>query len=1363
MTADNHSQTARFIWRICNLLRGPYKRSEYRKVVLPLTVLRRFDCLLEPTKEQVLDAYPRIQNKPETVVRRLIEKITGRPFYNLSKLDFPKLLNDSDQLAQNLVSYINGFSSNVREIIERFKFEEQVHRMQEKNLLYQVVEGFSNMDFSPRRVDNVQMGYVFEELIRIGAEQANEEAGEHFTPREVIRLMVNLLLAPEEDLRRSHVIKTIYDPACGTGGMLSVAEKYIRHLNSEAEPHLYGQDWNDESWAVCRADMLIKGEDAENIVLGDTLTRDGFDRDTNGKKHTFDYMLANPPFGVEWRQQQTLIKGERDRFGYQGRFGAGLPRISDGSLLFLQHMLSKMRPRKDGGSRIGIVLNGSPLFAGEAGGGESSIRQWIIESDWLEAVIALPDQLFYNTSIATYLWILSNRKEPRRKGKVQLIDARCMHVKMPKSLGKKRNKLGDPADRVGEPDQIADVTRLLGNFKDGETRVFSHHDGVTTKPIQENRVVSKVVENDNFGYRKIVLERPLRLNFRATPTRITQLEIQKGFKKLEIEGKTGLLRQDAIRGLLFTFAERHGAKLYRDRPSFIDALSDIERSTEVRLSQSERKAVLSALGERDPSAEICRDRRGDPEPDPQLRDTEIVPMKECIDEFFQREVLPYFPDAWINHDKTKIGYEIPLNHYFYHHAPLRTIGEIETDIETLGDDILGLLAEQRALVERLNRRQAGRILRTTDSDIPLPPATQIGLDSRPALTARGIERLGDIPKHWDVRRLKQVCQLAYGDSLGPEYRNEGDVPVFGSNGRFGTHCIANTLQPVIVIGRKGSFGKINFSKSRVFATDTTYFIDRRHTSCDLRWLYYALQTLRLDEITKDSAVPGLAREDAYASLLAVPPVAEQRSIADFLDREMSSLDLTVSRIESAIKRLLEFRNSLLTRSVTGALDRQGVSPVRGSDHAHDVVVGTTVHEQSVAIETAEKEQSTDLHRQRSESNAIHYNTESSVERSGSMDGVSVKPSLLTWARERANYSLQYMSAGFPNIAAWERGEGHPTFWQLQAFADATNAPIGFLFLPEPPDETMPIPDLRGIAKDQSIRPSPSLLDTIYLSQEQQNWYREFLHSVHDPWLKFVGSARVSDDVCETAGRMRKALGIDTCERATLDGWKDGLRLLIEQADAHGILVMVSTDVGGDTLRSLDPQEFRGFTLADPWAPLVFVNGSDTMAVQMFTLAHEFAHLWLGESGISDADARAVPSQESERWCSRVAAEFLVPEDEFQDEYDSSASLESELNRLAHRFNVSSLVMLRRIHDIGRLSRQELRVAYDAELSRVKLMCKERDGILYPTFTAGVSKRFARELVVSALEGHTGFTEAFRMLGLKRMASFERLRRTLGVG
>lgn len=710
MNASTHTELANFIWSVCNLLRGPYKRNEYRKVILPLTVLRRFDCLLAPTKDRVLAEHPKIKAKPETVVRSLLEKSSGRPFYNLSKLDLPKLLDDPNQLAPNLNAYINGFSKNVREIMERFAFDQQIARMSDKNLLYEVIKKFAAIELSDERVDNVQMGYVFEELIRIGAEQSNEEAGEHFTPREVIRLMVNLLLSPEKDLRKSHVVKTIYDPACGTGGMLSVAEQYIRELNAHADPHLFGQDWNDESWAVCKSDMLIKGEEANNIILGDTFTRDGFDRDADGKKLTFDYMLANPPFGVEWKQQQKYIEHERDSLGYEGRFGAGTPRINDGSLLFLQHMLSKMRAPKQGGSRIGIVFNGSPLFTGDAGSGESNIRQWIIENDWLEAVVALPDQLFYNTGISTYIWVLTNKKEPRRKGKVHLIDARRFFVKMPKSLGNKRNKLGDPTDRASEPDQIGGITRIFGEFEDGGTRPFQEEDPITKQSVQKVRVVSKVFDNADFGFHKITVERPLRLNFQATPERIARLETERGFTNIATSKKknerarlteieAGRQRQDEIRELLAHFARKHGTTLYSDRKAFLTDLREIDRAEGVRLSATELKSVLGALSERDETAKICRDKHGNPEPDPELRDTESVPLKDGIAEYFAREVLPHVPDAWIDESKTKVGYEIPLNRHFYQYEPPRPLEVIEADIKELEREIRDLLGQVTASSE----------------------------------------------------------------------------------------------------------------------------------------------------------------------------------------------------------------------------------------------------------------------------------------------------------------------------------------------------------------------------------------------------------------------------------------------------------------------------------------------------------------------------------------------------------------------------------------------------------------------------------------------------------------------------------------
>lgn len=698
MTSATHAQLKNDIWSICNLLRGPYKRNEYRKVILPLTVLRRFDCILAPTKEKVLEEYKSIKGKPEAVVKSKLHSITKHPFYNLSKLDLTKLLDDPNQIAANLNSYINGFSPNVRSIMERFKFEEEISKMNEKNLLFQVIQKFTTIDLSPKTVDNMQMGYVFEELIRIGAEQSNEEAGEHFTPREVIKLMVNLLLSPEKDLAKSHVVKTIYDPACGTGGMLSVAEEYIKRLNADAKPNLYGQDWNDEAWAVCKSDMLIKGENSDNIVLDDTFTKDGFARDEDDKKIVFDYMLANPPFGVEWKQQQRFIEKERETLGYDGRFGAGTPRVNDGALLFLQHMISKMRPAKDGGSRIGIVFNGSPLFTGDAGeGGESAIRQWIIENDWLEAIVGLPDQLFYNTGISTYIWILTNKKEKARKGKVQLIDARNFFEKMDKSLGNKRNRIGDPEYYLSsKTDQVKLITEIYGRFKDGEKCTFNIDGKAKTL------VVSKVFDNEDFGYRKIVVERPLKLNFQFSQERIERLKTDSGFEKIASSSKKnekerqkeiaeGQKRQEAILKLLNDLAKSTRASVFKNRQSFLDALKKADEASGARLSATEVKAIYNALSERDDSADVIIGRNEKPEADSDLRDTENVPLKEKVEDYFAREVLPHVPDAWIDGDKEKIGYEIPFNRHFYVYEPPRALPEIEKDLQSIEGEIISLL------------------------------------------------------------------------------------------------------------------------------------------------------------------------------------------------------------------------------------------------------------------------------------------------------------------------------------------------------------------------------------------------------------------------------------------------------------------------------------------------------------------------------------------------------------------------------------------------------------------------------------------------------------------------------------------------
>jgi type I restriction enzyme M protein len=721
LLTERHKEIAGKIWEIANRLRGPYRPPQYRLVMLPMVVLRRLDCVLEPTKDAVLKKHKELvaAKTPKDAIPRLLTRVVNRgrrhPLYNVSPFTFQKLLGDSDNIAPNLIAYINGFSDTARRIFEKFNFSEQIEKLDASNRLYNVVKAMSEIDLHPDNdIDNLQMGYLFEYLIMKFNEQANEEAGDHFTPREVIRLMTHLVYTGEKDVYKPGVYRTVYDPACGTGGMLSVSEETIRAQNLNAHLGLFGQDYNAESWAICCSDMLIKDEETDHIALGDTLG-DGKTKDEFQGKH-FHYMLANPPFGVEWKDQQKIVVREQEELGFAGRFGAGLPAINDGSLLFLQHMISKMHPYKKGdedkpGSKIAIVFNGSPLFSGDAGSGPSNIRRWIIENDWLDAIVALPDQLFYNTGIFTYVWLVTNRKARERRGKVQLIDGTRFFQKMKKSLNNKRNELSD--------DHIKRLTEIYGNFRDGETERVQI-DGAT-----ESRVVSRIFENREFGFLKVTVERPLRLNFEATPERIARLDNQSAFmalavskkrkdtKDARVEEAAGRQEQDDIRAVLATL-ERKGR--YRDREKFQAALEAAAERAGYELTAPIRKAILAALGERDPKAEICRDAKGRPEPDSELRDTENIPlppdtpmplpmkfgpdmpnaelveaMKPAIDAYIAAEVLPHVLDAWVDYAKTKVGYEIPINRHFYVYKPPRPLREIEADITALEGEIAGLL------------------------------------------------------------------------------------------------------------------------------------------------------------------------------------------------------------------------------------------------------------------------------------------------------------------------------------------------------------------------------------------------------------------------------------------------------------------------------------------------------------------------------------------------------------------------------------------------------------------------------------------------------------------------------------------------
>ncbi len=574
----NEASLSSFLWSVADLLRGDYKQSEYGKVILPFTVLRRLDCVLAPTKQAVL-AEKAVREKAGLNAEPFLLRKAGLLFFNTSPLDLKKLVGDQDHIGENLRAYVQGFSAPVRDIFERFDFHAQIDRLAKAGLLYLVTEKFAQADLHPDTVSNAQMGLVFEELIRKFAELSNETAGEHFTPREVIRLMVNLLFIEDDDaLAKPGVVRSLYDPTAGTGGMLSVAGEHLGAHNPAARLVMYGQELNPESYAICKADMLIKGQDIGNIVFGNTLSADGL----QGKR--FDYMLSNPPFGVEWKKIEKEVRKEHEQHGFDGRFGPGLPRVSDGSLLFLLHLVAKMRPAVEGGSRFGIVLNGSPLFTGGAGSGESEIRRYMLENDLVEAIVGLPTDMFYNTGISTYVWIVSNRKPAHRKGRVQLVDASGFWQKMRKSLGSKRKELG--------PGHIDDITRIFGAFEE-VTR-----DGVP---------ISRIFKNEDFGYRTITVERPER--------------------------------------------------------------------------DAKGKVVLGTKGKG----------KGKPVADANLRDTENVPLAEDVEAYFRREVLPHAPDAWIDHEKTKVGYEIPFNRHFYVFKPPRPLAEIDAELKGVTDRILAMI------------------------------------------------------------------------------------------------------------------------------------------------------------------------------------------------------------------------------------------------------------------------------------------------------------------------------------------------------------------------------------------------------------------------------------------------------------------------------------------------------------------------------------------------------------------------------------------------------------------------------------------------------------------------------------------------
>lgn len=653
--SETPKNLANFIWQVADLLRGEYKRADYGKVILPFTVLRRLECVLEPTRQAVLAERAKWEARGADPAPYLPRAARYR-FYNTTEHTLALIAGAPDDAARNLMSYLGGFSENARAVFDRYRFHEQVAYLAEARLLHLVLSAFADIDLHPDVVSNHEMGYAFEELIRKFAEDSNETAGEHFTPREVIGLMAGLLIAPDlGDLKVPGATRTVYDPACGTGGMLTAAEEFVLGHNTAAQVYVFGQELNPESWAICRSDLMIKNQEVEHVKLGNSFSNDQLPH------HVFDYLLSNPPFGVEWKKVQQKVRDEHEDKGFRGRFGAGLPRINDGSLLFLQHMLFKMKPPSEGGSRLAIVFNGSPLFTGAAGSGESEIRRWILESDWLEAIVALPDQLFYNTGISTYFWILTNRKDAAHKGKVMLVDARDYWVKMRKSLGAKR-KLIDAA-------QVDDIMRIYAGAAAIAADLDHEHHGKV-----------KVFDNRDFGYHRITVERPLKLRFEVTDETLARVRESKAIERL--------VGSDALEAAIKPLT----GSVWRTKREAWSALRGAMAEAGVLWPAGApfQKALREVVGVRDPEGEVQLV-KGAPEPDPELRDFENVPLDEDIDAYLEREVLPNVPDAWVDHDKTKVGYEIPFTRHFYVYTPPRPLAEIDADLKSLESEIQSLL------------------------------------------------------------------------------------------------------------------------------------------------------------------------------------------------------------------------------------------------------------------------------------------------------------------------------------------------------------------------------------------------------------------------------------------------------------------------------------------------------------------------------------------------------------------------------------------------------------------------------------------------------------------------------------------------
>ena len=859
----DHGYFSNLIWEIANLLRGPYRPPQYERVMLPMTVLRRFDCVLAPTKAKVLAEHRRRKGGKMRgkALDTVLNNIAGQRFHNRSPLDFEKLQGDPDHIAQHLTSYINGFSADVRHIFtDFFEFGTEIEKMQEANILYLVVSKFREVDLHPDRVPNEQMGLIFENLIRRFNELANETAGDHFTPREVIRLMVNLLFIQDDQLLATpHVVRTLLDPACGTGGMLAEAQGYLRDHNAEAQLYAYGQDYNNRAYAIAASDMLMKQVDhnggGDNVRFGDSLTEDQFDG------QTFDYFLTNPPFGVDWKKQQGEIKREHQSRGYAGRFGVGLPRVNDGALLFLQHMIDKFEPVRPKehkrGSRLAIVFSGSPLFTGGAGSGESNIRRWIIENDWLEAIVALPEQMFYNTGIGTYIWIVANNKERRRKGKIQLLDARDLwtpggSADSKRSLGDKRRHLADK--------QIEQIVRLYGRFRNGER--------------------SKIFKNKDFGFTRVTVERPLRLRYQMTADR----------KKAFLDKHPDLA--DDVRAIRRALGSRPAL----DWNAVWDRIADLLHKRKAVWTKTQRAAFRATFTERDPEAEPVVAQAPALEPDPQLRDFENVPLLDDVDAYFEREVRPHVPDAWMDRSKDKVGYEINFNRHFFEFAQPRALEDIDADLSEAERMTVRLLKEKRRAVAQAHQCPSARF--------PLVPLKRLvalrseRIDDRPDLPYIG---LADIELHTGklVVDLADIESGLASQSTG-NFFDVGDV-LFGK------------LRPYLAKAWIAEFS----------GQCTTEALVLTPVSIEPRFLKYTLLSSSfLDEVTAStfgSKMPRAEWPSIGGILVHTPDWPTQCALADYLDSEIASISTVEDRARRTNALLAERRSALISNVLMGQM------------------------------------------------------------------------------------------------------------------------------------------------------------------------------------------------------------------------------------------------------------------------------------------------------------------------------------------------------------------------------------------------------------------------------------------------------------